>query len=137
MAARIFKNAQVTIDGVDLSAFITEVTLNYNAEAQDGTTINTGTLSRISGLIDWSMDVTFNQEYGSGNVDDTIFSLIGGDPVTIVLLPRSGVAVSITNPSFTGSAIATTYSPGGGSVGQIEQTTVSFLSAGALVRATA
>lgn len=135
MATVVYTDASGVFNSVDLSDHIKSITLNYSAEMLDDTAMGDDTRSKIGGLKDWSMDVTFHQDYAASNVDATFFPLVGSTFVC-VLKPTSS-AVSATNPSFTGTGILESYQPMGGGVGDLEETTVTIQSAGTLVRAEA
>jgi len=134
MTTVVYTDASGVFDSVDLSDHIKSITLNYSAEMLDDTAMGDDTRSKKGGLKDWSMDITFHQDYAAANVDATFFALVGST-FSCVLKPTSA-AVSATNPSFTGTGILESYSPMGGGVGDLEETTVTIQSAGTLVRAT-
>lgn len=135
MAKFVLTDASVSLNSVDLSDHVVSVTLNLEAEGVDDT--NMGDLTRINlgGLLSWSAEIEFSQDYAAGEVDATLFSLVGTS-FTMVLKPTSS-AVGPTNPSFTGTALLTAYQPLAGSVGEKSMATVSLASAGTLTRATA
>lgn len=137
MAAFVSTDAFVSINGVDLSAFVRSVTLNYSADLQEDTSMGDSTRTRIGGLKDWSVDVTFKQDFDSGSVDGTLFSLVGGSAVTIIVRPDKSDGVSTTNPNYTGSCILESYNPVDNAVGDLAEVSVTFQCAGALSRNTA
>lgn len=139
MATQILNDASLVVNGVDLSDHVTEIALTYEAETQDDTTMGDTTRSNKSGLLNWSASVTFVQDYAAGEVDATLFALVG-QTFSIVIKPTSG-AVSATNPSYTANATLTSYDPVSGSVGDLQTASANFVpSKGAgsatLVRAT-
>lgn len=134
MAEFVFTNAFLSIGGVDLSDHVRSVTLNYSAEMQDKTAMGDLTRTRLGGLLDWSLEVNFNQDFAASNVDATLFPLVGTSPA-IVLRGDAGV-VSATNPEFQGNAVLESYAPLGGNVGDMAETPVTFPGDGTLTRAT-
>lgn len=134
MAKFVFTDASLVINSVDLSDHVQSVTLNYEAELQDDTTMGDDTRTNLGGLKNWSMDVQFAQDFAANEVDATLFSIVG-TAVTCVLKPTSG-AVSSTNPSYTGSGIIASYNPLGNSVGDLATAPVTIAPAGTLARAT-
>jgi len=134
MAKFVFTDASLVINSVDLSDHVQSVTLNYEAELQDDTTMGDDTRTNLGGLKNWSIDVQFAQDFASNEVDATLFSIVG-TAVTCVLKPTSG-AVSSTNPSFTGSGLIASYNPMGNSVGDLATAPVTINAAGTLTRAT-
>lgn len=135
MAEHVFTNAHVSLGGVDLSDHVRQVTLRYSGEPQDITAMSATARARLGGLLDWSLDVEFNQDYAAGEVDATLFSLVSTS-VAVVLRPDAGV-IGPTNPEFTGNAILENYQPLGGTVGDPHVSPVTFVGNGALARATA
>lgn len=133
----VLKDAYVQIDGVDLSAQVTSVTLNANTETPDSTTMGATARERIHGLVDWSVDVTFKQNFAAGSVDAILSDLIGSSAFPITVRPVASDVVSATNPNYTGQVIMETYQPIQGAVGDLATTTVTFRSAGPLTRAIA
>jgi len=140
MAKIILDDASLVVNSVDLSDHVQSITINYEAELQDCTTMGQDTRANKGGLKNWSIDVTFVQDWAVGEVDATLFGLVGGE-FTIVVKPTSA-AVSTTNPSYSATATLSTYSPIGNSVGDLAVAPVSFMPTGTgsnpnLVRATA
>jgi len=136
MVAFVLVDASISINGVDLSDHAMSVTLNYGADLQADTSMGDLTMTRLSGLIDWSVEVNFKQDFDAMEIDATLFALVGGPAIELIIKPTSAV-VSATNPSFTGDAVIESYPPLGNAVGELAQVTATFQSAGTLVRAVA
>ena len=134
MAKFVLTDASLVINSVDLSDHVTSVTLNYEAELGDDTTMGDDTRTNLGGLKNWSIDVEFTQNFASGKVDATLWGIVGTS-VAIVLKPTSG-AVSTTNPSYSGNGVIGSYSPIGNSVGDVAMAPVTIAPAGTLTRAT-
>jgi len=134
MAKFVLTDASLVINSVDLSDHVTSVTLNYEAELGDDTTMGDDTRTNLGGLKNWSIDVEFTQNYASGKVDATLWGIVGTS-VAIVLKPTSG-SVSATNPSYSGNGVIGSYSPIGNSVGDVAMAPVTIAPAGTLTRAT-
>lgn len=125
MAAFVFKDAVIVVNAVDLTAFSNAITLNYSAELQDASCFGIDTRINLAGLKDWSIDVTFKQDFASAAVDETLFPLVGAVAFPITLKPTSA-SVSTTNPEYQGTAVLGTYNPFGGTVGDLAAATVTF-----------
>ena len=134
MANMVLRNAFVSLNAVDLSNLVRQVTLSYSAELQDDTAMGDTARSRIGGLKDWSMQIEFFQDYAAGKVDATLFSLVGST-FAVEVRPDSAAA-SATNPKYTGTGILESYQPVGGTVGENLMAPVSIQGVGALTRAT-
>ena len=133
MATLVYTNAKIEIKGVDLSAHASEVSLNYASETQDETAMGDDTRIRKGGLKDWSVDVTFHQDYAAAAVDATLFSVVG-TTVCVEVRPQNICSTSI-NPIYSGIAVLESYNPLGGSVGDLLDAPISLQSAGTLSRA--
>jgi hypothetical protein len=134
MATIVLTDANITINSVDLSTRITKVTIRAEVDEQENTAFGSTWRTRQGGLKDGSIELEFNQDYAASNVDATIWPLLGTN-TTIVIKPTSG-SVSATNPSYTASVLVREYSPVDGSVGDLNKTSVSWPTNGAVVRAT-
>jgi len=134
MASFVLKDAEVVVNAQDLSIYVLSVTLNYNGDMEDASAMGTNSRIRLSGLIDWSVDVTFKQDFAASAVDATLFSLVGGDAVTITVMANKTTGVGATNPRFSGSAVLESYTPIAGGVGELSKATASFQSSGDLSR---
>ena len=139
MAKFLYKNAHLTINTVDLSARVESLTLNVGAETPETTAMSDGTRQRVASFVDWSIDVTFRQDFiapATNAVDSTLFSLVGAAAFAIIIRPDAA-AKSVTNPEFTGNALLASYSPLTGSVGDVASAPSTFQGDGTLARAVA
>lgn len=134
MASLKFTDGRVEINSVNLSAYAKEVSLDYGAAQLDETAMGDTTQKNLGGLLEWSGSINFKQDFGASAPDVSLFSLVG-TTVTIKLRPTTS-AIGATNPEYQGTALITGYSPFGQGVGDLAMTKVSFVSAGALSRAT-
>jgi hypothetical protein len=125
----------ITIGGEDFSSSLAAVTLDISADEQETTSFGKTFRERIGGLKDASVSLDFHQDFGATAVDATLFPLIGGT-VAIVVKPTSG-AVSATNPTYSFTALCTSYSPFANSVGDLATLSVSWPVTGTVTRGTA
>jgi hypothetical protein len=135
MATLVYTNAFIQINAVDLSSHASEVSLNYASEMQDETAMGDSTRVRKGGLKDWSVDVTWHQDFAVGAVDATLFSLVG-TTVCMEMRPQNICSTAI-NPIYSGIGVIESYNPMGGSVGALLDAPTTIQSAGDLSRATA
>lgn len=125
----------VSFNAVDLSNHVKKVTVNYQAVALDDTVMGTnGTRSNRGGLKEWTVDVDFLQDHTGSSVDATLFPLTGATGA-LIIKPTSS-AVSVANPSFTGTALLQQYKVLDATVGDLATAVAHFVNAGILVRAT-
>jgi len=133
MATLVYTNAKIEVNGTDMSSHASEVGLNYASEMQDETAMGDDTRIRKGGLKDWSIDVTWHQDFAASAVDATLFSLVG-TTVCVELRPQNICSTAI-NPIYSGIAVIESYNPLGGSVGALLDAPTTFQSAGTLSRA--
>lgn len=133
MAILVLKDAEVVINSVDLSAYVTSVTVNYEIEAVEATAMG-GNRSYIGGLQNNSISVALNQDFAASQVEATIFPLVGTQ-TTVAIKPTTG-AISSTNPEYevTGTYLAASQ-PVQGAVGELAAMTLEF-TGGTLTKAT-
>lgn len=128
----------VSASGVtDLTSFVQSVTLNIELDTPEATSMGDKDRVRLYGLRQWSMDVTFFQDFDSGSVDSILWDIINNDKfVTLWVKPDKNAAISTTNPQYTGKAVLPAHSPLSGSIGDVSTISVTFNSSGQLTRNT-
>lgn len=136
MAKFVLKNAFLSISGTDLSDHVESITVNYGAATPEKTAMSDNSIARLPGLKDWSLDISFRQDFAASKVDATIFALVGAAAFAIIVRPDAGV-VSATNPEYTGNGLLSSYSPTAGSVGDTANVPVTIVGDGDLSRAEA
>ena len=132
---QVLKNAMVVVDGTDLTTQTRQVTLTYQTEVLDGTAMGDTNRTRVPGYKDWSIDLEFYQNYASSSVDDVLFDLVGSSTFTVSIRPTTNAQAS-TNPTFSGTGLLESYSPLGGTVGELLLAPVRIQAASALSRHT-
>lgn len=135
MAVFVLTDAAVTVNSVDLSDYVTSVTLNYEKDSVEVTAMGATGHKFTGGLQNISLDVTFNQDFAASQVAATLDALVGAT-TTVVVKPTSA-AVGATNPSYTiTDAFLAATQPVSGSVGDLATMSVSF-TGGSLAKAVA
>ena len=125
-------DAFVRINSIDLSDQVKGVDFTYEAEALDDTVMGDDTRSNLAGLKNWSVSITFAQNYDAGKVDATLFPLVGAAAFAIRVRPDKSLGASATNKNINGNGILTSYPPITGAVGDFHEVAVEFASAGTL-----
>ena len=136
MASLAFTDCYVSLGGTDMSAYVKSVTINYAAEMLDDTAMGDTTRVNLGGLKNWSVEVEFNQDFTDNELDEDLFALVGTS-TAVVIRPVKSTVVGTSNPNYTGTGVMESYSPIGGSVGDLAPASCTIQSAGALSRATA
>lgn len=133
MAVFVLTDASVTVNSVDLSDYVTAVTLNYETDSVEVTAMGATGHKFTGGLQNISLDVTFNQDFAASQVAATLDALVG--TTTTVVVKPTGAAVGATNPSYTiTDAFLAATQPVNGSVGDLATMSVSF-TGGSLAKA--
>lgn len=123
-----------TVNGVDFSANLAQVELSIESDDVETTAFGSDWRSRIGGLKQASLTLSFHSDFGAGSTD-TLFPLLN-TLATVVIKPTSGT-VSATNPTYTGTFLVNAYSPIAASVGDLATFDVTWPASGTVTRATA
>jgi len=134
MAKFVATDYVIEIGGTDFSSSIAAATLEISADEQETTAFGADYRTRIAGLKDASLTLDWHQDFGAASVDATLFPLMGS-VVAWSIKPNSG-SVSATNPSYSGSAVVTSYSPYANSVGDLATFSVTWPVTGEVTRGT-
>ena len=136
MARIVLTDAKVTINSVNLSSYISSVTLNTSTDVVDTSGFSsTAARTRVAGLQDNSVTIEFFQDFATSLVEQTIYPLLGST-TTVVVLPTSSAA-SATNPSYTFTALVSEWQPLSGAVGELSTASVTWPISGAITKAVA
>ena len=133
MAKIVLTSPSVTIGGVDLSSWITNISLDTKYDIIDTTSYGSTAKTRVAGLADNSITLDFIQDFATSAVEATIYPLLG-TTTTIIVQPVSGSA-STTNPKYTVSALVSDWSPLKGAVGQLSTASVTWNISGVITKA--
>jgi hypothetical protein len=125
----------VTINGVDYSAYLTQAELAVEADEVETTAFGATYRTRVGGLKSGNVSFQFNQDFAVAGIDAVFFPLLGTQ-ATVVIKPTS-TAISATNPKYTVNALVTQYSPISGNVGDLATFSVAWPVSGTVARATA
>jgi len=136
MARIVLTNAFISVGGVDLSDLVASVTLNSTFDVVETTAFSsTAAKTRVAGLADNSVTLEFHQDYATGEVEQTIYPLLG--TASTVIVKPNGASTSAFNPSYTCSAIISEWTPINGSVGELATASVTWPVTGAITKAVA
>ena len=136
MARLVLTNAYISVGGVDLSDLVASVTLNSTYDVVETTAFSsTAAKTRVAGLADNSVTLEFHQDFATGEVEQTIYPLLG--TASAVIVKPNGASTSAFNPSYTCSAIISEWTPINGSVGELATASVTWPVTGAITKAVA
>jgi hypothetical protein len=112
-----FTDARVEVNSVDLSEWVTAVELPIEFEELEDTAMGDVGKSRIAGLQDSNVKISWNQDFAASAVDATLWAA-RGTVIAVKVRPTSS-SVGTTNPEYVGSYLVSKYSPFGNKVGEL------------------
>lgn len=136
MAVFAFTDAFVSVNSVDLSDHVRQVSVELSAEDLDVTAMSNTARTRIVGLKDSSVTIEFNQDFAASEVDATLWAAYNAGASVDVVVRADSAATSATNPQYTIPVLITDYKPLANSVGDAATVSVTWPAAGAITRAT-
>lgn len=136
MAIFVATDFNVSINGsTALASYLTQVELKATATDVTTTAFGSTWVTRVAGLKEGSLTLTFNQDYAASTVDATLWPLLGSQ-ATVVIKPTSS-AVGTSNPAYTAVCVVTDLTPVSGQVGDLATFSVTWPTTGTVSRATA
>ena len=127
MATTTFlSNATVAIGAVDVSDQVQSVALTVGYDQLETTAMGSSGRSYTKGLQAVDVTLTMFNSYGAGEIEATLFDVVGDDAVTLVISP-SGTTESASNPEYTiTGAFLAGFTPVNSSVGELSMVDVTF-----------
>jgi hypothetical protein len=134
----VLTDVSVTVNAIDLSQFLTSVTLTTSVDVVETTGMSSSaTKTRLPGLKDNSVTLEFNQDFAASGPEITINAIgtsLVGTVVPIVIKPTSG-ATSATNPSYSFSAVCSEWQNLQAGVGELSTISATWPITGAITKA--
>jgi len=134
MAVFVATDFKTTLNGTDISTWLTQTEMQFEVNDVETTTFGSTWRSRVAGLKTGTVNLQFNQDFAAAKVDATIYPLLGSIG-TVVISPLS-TAVSATNPSYTAFVLINAYGVSG-QIGDLSTVSVTWPISGTVTRATA
>jgi len=136
MAIFVATDFNVSINGsTALASYLTQVELKATATDVTTTAFGSTWVTRVAGLKEGSLTLTFNQDYAPSTVDATLWPLLGTN-ATVVIKPTS-TATSSSNPAYTAVCLVTDLTPISGNIGDLATFSITWPTTSAISRATA
>ena len=124
MAIFLNNTAIVTFNSVDLSAYVTAVTINQTFDELEVTAMGDSSHKFAKGLEASTITLDFLNDNAAATVIPTLRAAYG-TTVTCVIKQTSS-AVSATNPSYTASVLVNNLQNVNGAVGDISNQSITF-----------
>ncbi len=117
---KLLVNAQVIINGVDLTDHCFSVRVNGSTADEETTAMGAAGKSRMPGLKDESYEFEWRQDFAAGKVDATLQPLYANQTSFAVEVRPTIAARSATNPAYVGNACyLLDYDPVAGQVAKV------------------
>ena len=124
MAIFLNNGVSVTLNSVDLSAYVTAVTINQSFDELEVTAMGDTSHKFVKGLEASTITLDFLNDNAAATVIPTLRAAYG-TTVTVVV-KQSSAAVSATNPSYTASVLVNNLQNINGAVGDISSQSITF-----------
>ena len=120
-------NPTVTIGGVDVTQNTSAASLEIGYDSLESTTFGDTGHRFVSGLQMVNVTLTMFMNYGTGEIEATLFDQVGDGTTTLVISP-SGPTESASNPEYTiSNAMLASFTPIVTTVGELSQVSVSYV----------
>ena len=112
MAIYLDNNVGLKIATVDLSEYVTSITLTQTFDEVETTAMGADSHQFSKGLEASTLTVDFLNDWAAAKVQATLQAAYGTS-VTAIVIPVKGTAVSATNPTYTVSILVNNLTPVG------------------------
>jgi hypothetical protein len=120
-------NPTVTIGGVDVTQNTSAASLEIGYDSLESTTFGDTGHRFVSGLQMVNVTLTMFMNYGTGEIEATLFDQVGDGTTTLVISP-AGPTESASNPEYTiSNAMLASFTPIVTTVGELSQVSVSYV----------
>lgn len=136
MASIVLKDAHLTLNAVDLSDHVIQISFEPTTDTPEDTAMGDNARSYLPGLNDATLNVTFNADYTTGEVDATLWTVYSGAAAVAFVVKPNGAATSTSNPAYSGNCILQSYGSIDGSVGDVATVAATLQVTGDVARAT-
>jgi hypothetical protein len=118
--------AAPTVPSIDISAYVTGVTLNQVVDELEVTSMGDQSHRFVGGLQSGSLTIDFLNEWAASQVMQTLNAAFG-TTLAVSMITVKGTAVSAANPSYQFSILVNNLTPvGTGGVGDVASSSVTF-----------
>ena len=132
MAKLVFNNPRITINSVDLTSLIAQVSLDVSFDEVETTAFGSTARTRVAGLGDHAFSASFHQDFATSLVEATIYPLLG--TTTTVTMKAVNTTTATDNPLYTFTVLVNQWAPMSGSVGDLLTADVTWPVSGAITK---
>jgi hypothetical protein len=124
MAVFVFTDAFLTVNTINLSAYVTSISVNYEKDSVEVTAMGATGHVMTGGLQNLSVTVELNNDQAAASVLETLYSAVGSGSNTLVIKnATSGSPLPVFTCSNMFLAAST---PVNGAVGELSKQSVTF-----------
>lgn len=135
MAKKVLLDATVSINGTDVTDWVSKVELDDPFEEKETTTYGSGKAKEyLAGLEMGTVALTFKQDYAASALDDIMWAL--RRQVVAFTARADAAVVSTSNPQYSGDILISKWTPIAGNVGDVAEVDVTYPLCGPMARAT-
>ena len=134
MSKIVLTNCVVKVDTIDLSDHVNQISITETVNEVETSAFGNSNVTRVGGLRDSSISLTFHQNFAAGEVYATLKDKVGSIG-TVQVIPN-GTIISATNPSISLEVLYTEMSHLDGSIGELSTASVTW-PANSITKATA
>lgn len=135
MAKFVLVSPVITVNAIDLSDHIASISLNETRAEVPTTAFGNTAVTRIAGLGDNSITLSFHEDFASSEVHQTIYPLIGS--TTSVTVKPVNASTATDNPVFSMTVLVTEWPVLNGAVGDLAGADVTWPVSGVITKTTA
>lgn len=137
MATFLGNGVQLSVNGVDLSTYVSSVTISQEFDQLEVTAMGDTGHKYIAGLENSSISIDFNADFATSKVNQTINGSgatngLVGSTTSVVIQPFAGAA-SASNPKYTATVLVTQW-PQVYNVGELATVSVTWPVNGAIAK---
>lgn len=124
MAVFVFTDAFLTVNTINLSAYVTSISVNYEKDSIETTAMGATGHVMTGGLQNLSVTVELNNDQAAASVLETLYSATGSGSNTLVI---KNATTGSPLPVFTVSnAFLAASTPVNGAVGELSKQSITF-----------
>lgn len=135
MAVYLNNNAKVTVNSVDISQWVSSVTLNRAFDEVEITAMGDLGHKYAAGLEASSITIEFFNDFATSGSMATIDALVG--QTTTVTVKPTGATTSAANPMYSMTVLVNNVTPVNGSVSDLATSSVTWNVNGSITKTTA
>jgi len=137
MATFLSNGVQLTVNSVDLSTYVSSVTISQEFDQLEVTAMGDGGHKYIAGLENSSISIDFNADFAASKVNQTIGGATAGNGLigtttTLTIKPAAG-ATSASNPLYTATCLVSQW-PQVYNVGELATVSVTWPVSGTIAK---